>query len=668
MPEAFAESFCIHMKRLLALLASGGLMLATALAAPVEMKLDVTKTNAPINPFIYGQFVEHLGRCIYGGIWAEMLEDRKFYFPITADYAPYRALTNSPFPVVGASPWQIIGDAAAVTMVKADAFVGDHAPRVNAGAGIRQRDLALVAGKGYEGYLWAKPLSGRAEIEVALVWGEGQAGREAVRLKFSGGKYAKKTVKFTAKASTEQAQLEIRVLSGDVLLGPPSLMPADNHNGLRPDTLALLKQLNGTVYRWPGGNFVSGYDWRDGIGDRDRRPPRKNPAWTGVEHNDFGTDEFIAFCREINTEPMIAANTGFGDAYSAAQWVEYCNASAKTIGGGWRAENGSKTPYGVKYWCVGNEMFGPWQLGYMQMEHYTLKHNEVAEKMWKVDPTIKLTAVGDLTTINKDNDPNQVKSGKTCSHIMLEQCADYMSMLSEHFYCGRVPWKENGRTNLLAHVGLLREAIREKADGHRKLQGSLTNLQGRIIPITMDEWNYWHREYAYGELGCIYELQDGLGVAAGLHEFFRQSDIIHMAHYAQTVNVIGAIKTTKTAAEMETTGLVLQMYRAHFGTIPLRVEQNFGVADVSAALTQDGKTLTIGVMNPGSTELELQPMLTGTTIAGPATRWHITGPDGESHNTPGRPRVVDLKQTDGLASANLRVPPLSAAVFRIPLQ
>ena len=91
----------------------------------------------------------------------------------------------------------------------------------------------------------------------------------------------------------------------------------------------------------------------------------------------------------------------------------------------------------------------------------------------------------------------------------------------------------------------------------------------------MDEWNYWHRDYVYGELGCVYDLADGLGVAAGLHEFFRQSDLIHMAHYAQTVNVIGAIKTTRTAAEMETTGLVLQLYRAHYGQIPLRLEQDF---------------------------------------------------------------------------------------------
>ena len=641
---------------------------AAAIAAPVELKLDTAKTGAPISPYIYGQFVEHLGRCIYGGIWAQMLEDRKFYFPITADYSPYRDLTNSAFPVVGASPWQIMGASNGVAMVKQDAFVGRHSPRINAGAGIRQRDLGLVAGKGYEGYLWARPLDGSAEIEVALAWGEGDAERASTRMKFSGREYSKKAFSFTSRAGTDKGMLEIRVVMGHVLLGPPSLMPADNVRGMRADTLALLKQLNGSVYRWPGGNFVSGYDWRDGIGDRDHRPPRKNPAWTGVEHNDFGTDEFIAFCREINTEPMIAVNTGFGDAYSAAQWVEYCNASTKSIGGSWRAKNGHHAPYGVKFWCVGNEMFGPWQLGFMQMEHYTLKHNTVAEYMWKVDPSIKLTGVGDLATINKENDPNQAKSGKGCSQIMLENCADHMSMLSEHFYRGRVPWTKDERTNLRAHVAMLREAIREKADGHRKLQAGLANLQGRIVPIAMDEWNYWHREYVFGELGCVYELQDGLGVAAGLHEYFRQSELIQMAHYAQTVNVIGAIKTTKTAAEMETTGLVLQMYRAHYGQIPLRLEQDFAPCDLAAALTKDGKTLTIAVMNPTESEIELAPSVSGATLAGSATRWHITGPSPTAHNTPGKPRVVDIQRTDGLTvTSPLRVPALSATVFVLPL-
>src|SRR4051812_40060201 len=124
-------------------------------AASVDVKLDTTKTGAPISPLIYGQFIEHLGRCIYGGIWAEMLEDRKFYFPVTKDYAPYKDLKNSAFPVVGASPWEIVGDADGVTMKKKDAFVGEHSPRLRAGAGLRQHDLGVAAGKSYVGYIWA---------------------------------------------------------------------------------------------------------------------------------------------------------------------------------------------------------------------------------------------------------------------------------------------------------------------------------------------------------------------------------------------------------------------------------------------------------------------------------------------------------------------------------
>jgi alpha-N-arabinofuranosidase len=665
--------------RLLALTLTMALASVSAPAADrVQLRLDTSKTATPISPLIYGQFIEHLGRCIYGGIWAEMLEDRKFYFPITADYAPYRDLKDSAYPVVGASPWEILGQAGQVTMVTENAFVGRHSPRLNQGAGIRQHDLGVVAGKTYTGYLWVRPLSSDAEIQVALAINDGPDAPVTTRLTFSGADYTKRTFTLTAPATTERgATFTIQVLRGDVLLGPPSLMPADNKNGLRPDTLALLKQINGTVYRWPGGNFVSGYDWRDGIGDRDRRPPRKNPAWTGVEHNDFGTDEFIAFCRELGTEPMIAVNTGLGDAYSAAQWLEYCNRPASTLAGGWRAKNGSPTPYGVKYWCVGNEMWGPFQLGWMQLHHYVIKHNLVAEAMRAVDPTVKLVGVGDIDQINKDNDPQQVRRGIPWSHGMLEACADHMDLLSEHFYAGRVPWWDASNTNsyhngervdLLSHVRQVKDAIRHRADKHRALQPTLASLNGRTMPISMDEWNYWHREYAYGELGCVYELQDGLGIAAGLHEFYRNTDIIKVATYAQTVNVIGAIKTSKIAAEMETTGLVLALYRAHYGEIPLMLAQDFGPVDFAAALTKDGKTLTVGVVNPTDKPIPLSLELTGAIPKATATRWHITGATPTAHNAPGQPRAVDITETKGVSTGELVIPALSNTLFSIPLR
>jgi len=641
-----------------------GTAIAQGGGAASVVTLHGDRTGAPMSPFIYGQFIEHLGRCIYGGIWAEMLEDRKFYFPITADYRPYRQLEDTRFPVVGASPWQIIGPADSVTMVKEDAFVGEHTPRIKAGAGIRQRDLATVEGKDYVGYIWLAAPQGGASVEVSLAWGQGDAARQTVRIKGVKGKYQKHSLKFTAGAGTEKAMLEILVSGGDVLVGTVSLMPADNVRGMRPDTLALLKQLGGTMYRWPGGNFVSGYNWRDGIGDRDRRPPRKNPAWTGVEHNDFGLDEFIDFCREIGTEPVIAVNTGFGDDYSAAQEVEYCNRGTDTIGGSWRAKNGHKKPYGVKYWCVGNEMFGPWQLGFMQLSHYVQKHNRVAQAMWHVDPSLHLIGVGSFGEVNSKNDPDQKYHW---TEGMLRECADYMNYISEHFYRGRTPWAPE-EPNLIGHVNLLRQSIIQKAQGHRTLQKSLGLLDTRPVPIAMDEWNYWHQPYVYGELGCAYDLSDALGVAVGLHEYFRNSDIIQMAHYAQTVNVIGCIKTTKTDAFFDATALPLMLYRHHYGSIPIEVEGNHAAAalDVAAAWTSDRKTVTLAVVNPNRESKAVEIKLDAIKPQAKGTGWIIGGDDPKLRNDENNERIK-IVEVPVHWEDRLSVAPLSITLVRFPV-
>ena len=307
---------------------------------PATVTIDAAQTGEPISRYIYGQFIEHLGRCIYGGIWAEMLEDRKFYFPITAEYKPYRGTRevpeDSPYAVVGASPWQIIGRPDSVTMVKEDSFVGDHSPLIKQGAGIRQLDLGLVANKKYVGYLYLKPQRESANVRVSLCWGDGSDNSQSVQTQVVGQEYGRYPFEFTAGADTNQGKLEIHVVDGACFVGTVSLMPEDNIEGMRADTLAMLKELNAPLYRWPGGNFVSGYDWRDGIGDRDRRPPRKNPAWTGVEHNDFGMHEFVRFCRILDAEPLITVNTGFGDAYSAAAELEYSNGSTETLMGALR--------------------------------------------------------------------------------------------------------------------------------------------------------------------------------------------------------------------------------------------------------------------------------------------------------------------------------------------
>jgi alpha-L-arabinofuranosidase len=637
---------------------------AAASPAEVKVKIDASQQGAAINPMIYGQFIEHLGRCIYGGIWAEMLEDRKFYFEVTPTYAPYTSLQDTDFPVIGASPWEITGDVDGLKMVTADSFVGDHTPHLVAGTGIRQHDLSWEKGRAYEGYVWVKR-TGAENAKVTVQLGGGMMPGE-FQFVATADDYQQFHFYWEASSDTAEGTLVITVEEGAAFVGTASIMPDDNIRGMRADTIALLQELDASIYRWPGGNFVSGYDWRDGIGDRDRRPPRRNPAWEGIEHNDFGTDEFIDFCRLVGAEPVVTANMGFGDAYSAAQWVEYCNSGGETLGGQMRIANGTVEPFDVELWCVGNEMWGNWQLGYMHLDQYTIKHNRAAQAMWDVDPDLVLVASGDLrtrsTSVNGDRE-------RGWSEGMLQDSADYMTHLSEHFYAGRTPWQpENVRVPVEEHVTQVADFIKLIAESHRELQPEIEQLDGRVMPIAMTEWNYWHREYVYGELGCVYELQDGLGIAAGLHEFYRQSDIVQMAYYAQTVNVIGAIKTTDTAAEFESTGLVLKMYRAQYGDQPLVLDQDFGSLDVVAALADEGTVLTVAVVNPHATSATLELDLTGMELSDRATRHWVGGEAAEDYNTPGQPRKVDEFQDTISTVGGLSAPGLSATIFRIPLQ
>jgi alpha-N-arabinofuranosidase len=637
----------------------------------VEITIDATKVGPEINPFIYGQFIEHLGRCIYGGIWAEMLEDRKFYFPVTDKYHPYSDLSKTAFPVVAASPWEVIGSAGSVTMENEEPFVGEHSPRIAAGSGIRQNDLAVVAGKDYVGYIWLCAVKGKSKVRISLLVGDAKEDSDNSTTAAAVGdtEFTRFPFRFTADRSDDHARLLIEVADAPCVVGAVSLMPADNVRGMRADTLALLKQLHGTIYRWPGGNFVSGYNWRDGIGPRDLRPPRKNPAWTGVEHNDFGIDEFVRLCHMIGAEPMIAVNTGFGDDYSAAQEVEYANGGEDTVGGAWRMDNGHDEPYDVKYWCVGNEMWGAWQLGHIPLNQYVQKHNLVAKAMLEVDPNLVLVGSCDLNTQASLGDGKNARQ-VSWSEGMLQKCADHMDFVSEHFYQGRLPWTQSGKMPIEDHVGLLRTEIRKKAASHRDLQAKLGRQPEDFIPIAMDEWNYWHRDYVYGELGCQYNLADALGVAAGLHEYFRNSDIIHMAHYAQTVNVIGCIKTTKTAAFFDATALPLLLYRRDFGTLPLTVSGNEDKQklDVAAAKTEDGRAITIGIVNAQAEPQAIRIKISGAKLAPSANVWRIAADNPEAANTADKQGVSIAGETNVPFSDRVAVPAYSVNLYRVRLE
>jgi len=597
-----------------------------------EVTIDAGKVGEPISKYIYGQFVEHLGRCIYGGIWAEMLEDRKFFYPVGDEQ----------------SPWKVIGPEKTVKMSTKNPYVGEHTPEISTPGGIVQNEFGLTRAKEYVGRIWLKGTGKIEAVDISLIWGDDPQERQTITIKKIADTYTKTPLNFRAGATTDNGRLEIAGRGeGTFSIGTVSLMPADNINGMRADTLKLLKELNAPIYRWPGGNFVSGYDWRLGIGHRDKRPPVKNPAWKGIEHNDFGLDEFIVFCREVDAEPLIVVNSGFGDDHSAAQEVEYANGTPDTPMGKWRAANGQPEPYSVKWWGIGNEMYGKWQLGYMSLEHYARKHNLFAKAMRDVDPSIKLIAVGNVGN---------------WSEGMLKNCAEYMDLISEHFY-------KKAQESVPEHVRQIPDAVRGKVDAHRDYRKKLESLKDKDIQIAIDEWNYWYGTHLFGELGTRYFHRDTLGIAAGLHEMIRNSDIVFMANYAQTVNVIGAIKTTKTAAALETTGLALKLYRNHFGTLPVAVTGDAEPLDVVVAWTENRKAITAAIVNPTENQQQLLLNLKGGQLTGSGQLWLIAHSDPLAYNEPGKePRVVIEEKPVAGASNKLNVPPLSISIYKLDVK
>lgn len=601
-----------------------------------EVTLAWAQPGTPMSPYLYGQFIEHMGKCIYGGIWAEMLTDRKFYHT----------------PGTRKSPWKITGgDSTTVRMDATDAYSEQHKvvvlPASKKGTiALMQAGLAFTAGKKYTGRLVVKADAGVKKMMVSAGWAGGQVDRT---FKPSGKKYDVIPLEFETAGATPDGTLTITALGkGTVRIAAASIMPADNVQGFRPDVLALMKELNAPIYRWPGGNFVSGYNWKDGLGDPDKRPTRYEKAWNGLEYNDVGIHEFMTLCELLETDANIAVNTGLGTADMAAEEVMYFNGDASTPMGKWRAENGHPEPYGVKLWAVGNEMFGDWQLGHVPVEEYVKKHNEVAKAMWKVDPSIDLIAVGFPGHWND---------------TMYAHCSDHMTYISEHFY--RQDWHAGG---LMTHVKQIPDAIRSIAEEHRRCRQEIPALKGKDIKIALDEWNYWYGPHVYGLLGTRYFLRDALGIAAGVNELSRQSDIYYMANYAQTVNVIGAIKTTPTESFFAGTGLVLKMYRAHFGTLPIPLTGQPAPLDVAATLTADQQYLTISVVNPTTQQQTLTLHNIIDKIMPTGTAYQLTGADDRVYNEVHQDRITIQEKSVEVKDETLSVPPISAMIYKFSIR
>jgi len=315
-------------------------------------------------------------------------------------------------------------------------------------------------------------------------------------------------------------------------------------SGFRKDVLEEIRKLSVPIIRYPGGNFVSGYNWLDGVGPKANRPAVLDKAWNSMNSNEFGTDEFLAWCRLAGTEPLLGLNLGTGTAEQAAALVEYCNLEKGTRWSDLRRKNGIAEPYKVQRWCLGNEMDGPWQIGHMTATEYGLKAQDAARQMRYVDPSLKLVACGS----SGPGMPTYLEWDRE----VLEQCYDYVDAISLHRYFTNAEETGGDSTKFLAmNLSMERQidevaAVCDVVRGHKR--------SAKKLWLSFDEWNVWyrartgdavngHRQSAPHLLEEVYNLEDALLVGGLINSLIRKAERVQLACLAQLVNVIAPIMT-----------------------------------------------------------------------------------------------------------------------------
>ncbi len=326
--------------------------------------------------------------------------------------------------------------------------------------------------------------------------------------------------------------------------------PLSDKNGFRQDVLKLVRETAVPVIRYPGGNFVSGYNWEDGVGPKELRPCRAELAWGSTETNQFGLDEFIDWCKEANTEPMMAVNLGTRGADDARNIVEYCNHKSGTYWSDLRIKNGHKEPHNVKLWCLGNEMDGDWQIGHKTASEYGRAAHEAAKVMRWVSPDIELVACGSSSS--------GMDTFAQWEAEVLDHCYNDVNYLSLHTYYDNRDndtqeflCKSADMDSFISSVVSICDYVKAKKRSKKK------------IMLSFDEWNVWYHSSEKDKL-CErwsqapklledeYNFEDALLVGSMLITLLRHADRVKIACLAQLVNVIAPIMTSDTGAWRQT--------------------------------------------------------------------------------------------------------------------
>ena len=672
------------------------------------------RASAPLSPYLTGKFCEHLGSNIYNGMEAQILRNPTFgswrfsagdrhpdggvqgqhereKIEGAVRHAGSKLGMDDVKPLVDAYfdgcafSWFASGDAGMARFSPDAGPRGARAQRIevlaassDAPAGIRQVTfLPLHRARTYEYRIVARAQAPVAlQLRVALAEDRASHAVEAPVSLSAEWSTSTGTVELPADAPPD-ATYDVSLVATEpcnVVVDRVLLYPADHVNHADPDVVRLLRESKLPLLRWPGGNFVSGYHWRDGVGPVDERPTRHNPAWGGLEYNLFGTDEFIAFCKEVGCEPLICVNAGNGTPQEAAAWVEYCNGSTETPMGRLRADNGHPEPYGITLWEVGNEIYGKWQVGWTTPGGNADRYARFRAAMLAADPSIELLGCGH----GRDAEGEWNKT-------LIERSGETLTCITDHILNGCQLKADADMGDVFgAYMG---QATQVEAQ-YRALEKKMKDAGSASPHVAITELQlfcHWHPDVSVADRGGANvsprqdQVAEAIYYATIALASSRLGEFVRMITHSATVNHGGGLRKVRERAYPNPVHHAHAMLAPLSGGTPLGLtltcatyatkEQYGGITplsgvsalDAAAVSSPDGDTLTVFVVNraPGSDAVALALDVAGFAAAGEAEVTTLAGESWSDANTvdePERvkPRTSTAAVADGKVSLTLR--------------
>lgn len=648
------------------------LSMAQVSSRTANITVDASRVENHVSPKMYASFVEMMAEDVKWGLTAEMLHDRSFeespnYLGLPAAWQLEPDERNDNVAAIKFMPTS----EEAYPKINRATGEAEHSLRIilNPGnitesrRGLSQGRLSVRAGETYKGYLWAKLPERDAyqgTIEVALEQ-DVTDGKSYAQATLSGlsGDWHQYTFTLTPAQTDRFAKLSFLFLGkGTLFLDQVSLQPEAAQLGVRPDSEAMIRNLHPSFMRWPGGNVAQDYHWQWGIGPRDLRPIWINKSWSNApEPGDLGTDEYLALCNRLHTEPSITVNVDGAGATpeEAAAWVEYVNGPATSKYGAMRAVNGHPQPYGVKQWELGNEIFGNWVRGHVTAGQYAEAAVRYARAMRSVDPIIKLIAVGE--GISPDSDAWNTAVLRTAGHdIQYLAVHDYNSV-------------SRNAAEADPYAAMMRRA--SEFEANYRHTGDLIRqvVPGSDVKLIVNEWNLFY------DAPTIQGMKGAVFASRMMNGFERDGDIVAANSISDLLNgwVGGVIQASRDRVYGTAEYYAVKLYADHLGTDRLytkvsspELQKGIPAIDAVSARSADGSKLYIKLSNAEATQTIVTSVVVNNLRLQPSVELDtLKAASASVRNSFEQPNQITpaAKQTDCSRKCTVSVPPQSVLIL-----